>query len=493
MATKKPVAFDVAEESRLATAPAMTARWQLPFSERRVLLMAGDVIATLLAVAIALAAWMHDSHSKLGVDFILRQLFWFAVLPGLWWLLAAANDYYSLAVASHVWRSLTRMVQIAAQLLFTYLLIFFFSPPGSLPRLFIVYYAIISLLLLGLWRAGRLAVIGWSGQRRRVVIVGAGGAGKMIVTALREEALADYEIVGYVTSSLDEILQAHQLDDVPYLGRAKDLPQIVRQRGIAEMVMAYINDIPPDAFQGLMSGYEQGANVVPMEMLYEQISGRIPVEHVGEQLWAHVLAPPPHVLTYNFYRLMKRLADIFLSLIGILLFLPLLPFLALAIKLDSRGPVFYAQTRLGRGGRPFRIVKLRTMTADAESSSGPRWAQHRDPRITRLGRLLRRSRLDEVPQIINVLRGEMSIVGPRPERPEFVDMLTTEIPFYRARLAAKPGLTGWAQVRYRYGNSVEDALRKLQYDLYYIRHQSVLLDLLIMIRTVGTVIMFRGT
>jgi exopolysaccharide biosynthesis polyprenyl glycosylphosphotransferase len=232
---------------------------------------------------------------------------------------------------------------------------------------------------------------------------------------------------------------------------------------------------------------------MPMLMLYEQISGRIPVEHVGENLWAHVLAPPPHVLAHNFFRLAKRLVDVLMSFVVMLLFLLLLPLLALAIKIDSRGPVFYKQTRLGRGGRPFQIIKLRTMRMDAESASGPRWAQRGDPRITRLGRILRRTRLDEIPQIINVLRGEMSIVGPRPERPEFVDMLTTEIPFYRARLVVKPGLTGWAQVRYRYGSSVEDALRKLQYDLYYIRHQSFLLDLLIMFLTVATVVLFKGT
>jgi exopolysaccharide biosynthesis polyprenyl glycosylphosphotransferase len=493
MSTKKPVALDLTEESKPKLAPAMTARWQLPFSERRLLLMVGDVIASLLAVGLALAIWMYQARSTLGVEFVLHQLVWFAILPCLWWLLAAANDFYSLAVASHIWKSLLCMVQISAQLLFTYVLIFFLSPPGSLPRLFIAYYAGISLLLIGIWRACRLAVIGWSGQRRRVVIVGAGSAGQMIVAALREEALADYEIVGYVTSSLDEILQVHQLDGVPYLGRAAELPQIVRQRGIAEIVMAYVNDIPSDAFQGVLSGYEQGANVVPMPMLYEQISGRIPVEHVGENLWTHVLAPPPHVLAHNFYRLTKRIVDIIMSLIALLLFLPLLPLLALAIKIDSRGPVFYKQTRLGRGGRPFQIIKLRTMKADAESNSGPRWAQHGDPRITRLGRFLRRSRLDEVPQIINVLRGEMSIVGPRPERPEFVDMLTREIPFYRARLVVKPGLTGWAQVRYRYGSSVEDALRKLQYDLYYIRHQSFFLDLLTIFRTVGTVVLFKGT
>lgn len=487
------MALDLTAEANGTRSPTTTTRWQLRFSERRLLLMGGDVVASLLAVGLALAIWMYKGHITLGPEFFLNQLVWFAVLPCLWWLLATANDYYSLAVASHVWRSLLRLVQISVQLLFTYMLIFFLSPPGSLPRLFIAYYAVISLLLIGLWRAGRLAVIGWSGQRRRVVIVGAGGAGRMIVDALREEALADYEVVGYVTSNMDAILHSNQLDNVPYLGNAKELPQIIRQRGIAEIVMAYTHDIPTDAFQGVMSGYEQGVNVVPMPMLYEQISGRIPVEHVGEHLWAHVLAPPPHVLSYNFYRLAKRLSDIVLSLIGLLIFLPLFPLLALAIKIDSRGAVFYAQTRLGRSGRPFNIVKLRTMSADAESKSGPRWAQHGDTRITRVGRFLRRSRLDEIPQLVNVLRGEMSIVGPRPERPEFVDMLTVEIPYYRARLAAKPGLTGWAQVCYRYGNTVEDALRKLQYDLYYIRHQSILLDLLIMMRTVGTVFLFKGT
>jgi exopolysaccharide biosynthesis polyprenyl glycosylphosphotransferase len=493
MSTEKPAALDLAAEPGLTVAPAMTTRWQLPFSERRLLLMAGDVIASLIAVALALAVWMYKADSVLGPDFIVHQLHWFAILPCLWWLLAAANDYYSLSVASHVWTSILRLMQISAQLLLAYMLIFFLSPPASLPRLFIVYYAIISLLLLGLWRACRLAVIGWSGQRRRVVIVGAGGAGRVIVDALREEASADYEIVGYVTSSLGEALPAYQLEGVPYLGTAKDLSQLVRERGIAEIVMAYINEIPSDAFQGVIAGYEQGANVVPMPMLYEQISGRISVEHVGENLWAHVLAPAPHVVSHNAYRMAKRLIDIVFSLIGTLLFLPLLPLLALAIKLDSRGPIFYVQTRLGRSGRPFHIVKLRTMTADAESGSGPRWAHQGDPRITRMGRFLRRSRLDELPQMVNVLRGEMSIVGPRPERPEFVDMLTTEIPYYRARLAVKPGLTGWAQVRYRYGSTVEDALRKLQYDLYYIRHQSVLLDMLIMFRTVSTVFLFKGT
>jgi lipopolysaccharide/colanic/teichoic acid biosynthesis glycosyltransferase len=168
------------------------------------------------------------------------------------------------------------------------------------------------------------------------------------------------------------------------------------------------------------------------------------------------------------------------------------PCLALLIVIDSPGPVFYKQERVGKAGRTFTFMKLRSMIPDAEAQSGPLWAVHADPRVTRVGRLLRKSRLDELPQLVNVLRGEMSLVGPRPERPAFVEQLQQEIPFYRARLTVLPGLTGWAQVNYGYGSTVEDALIKLQYDLYYIRHRSLLLDGLILLRTVGKIVRLQG-
>jgi lipopolysaccharide/colanic/teichoic acid biosynthesis glycosyltransferase len=163
------------------------------------------------------------------------------------------------------------------------------------------------------------------------------------------------------------------------------------------------------------------------------------------------------------------------------------------MQLDSPGPIFFSQTRVGKGGKPFRVVKLRSMIPDAEKNTGAVFASKNDQRITRVGRLLRKSRLDEVPQLWNVLRGEMSMIGPRPERPEFIAELSSEIPFYRARLAVKPGVTGWAQVRYGYGSETADHLIKLQYDLYYVRHHSLLLDLQISIRTVGKMLSFAGT
>jgi lipopolysaccharide/colanic/teichoic acid biosynthesis glycosyltransferase len=167
--------------------------------------------------------------------------------------------------------------------------------------------------------------------------------------------------------------------------------------------------------------------------------------------------------------------------------------LALLIRLDSGGPILLRQDRAGKAGRPFRMLKLRTMVVNAEPDGQARWAAPGDPRVTRLGRILRKTRLDEIPQFWNVLRGEMSLVGPRSERPEMVANLEREIPFYRARLLVRPGLTGWAQVNYRYGWSVEDALTKLEYDLYYIRHRSLWLEVRILIRTLGTVLRFQGT
>jgi lipopolysaccharide/colanic/teichoic acid biosynthesis glycosyltransferase len=193
------------------------------------------------------------------------------------------------------------------------------------------------------------------------------------------------------------------------------------------------------------------------------------------------------------YAAVKRLADMLVACVGLFLFVLILPILALLIKFDSPGPVFYTQQRAGRAGRPFRLLKLRSMVMDAEKDGLARWAEPNDERTTRVGRFLRSSRLDEVPQLLNVLKGDMSLIGPRPERPEFIAQLQDEIPFYRTRLAVRPGLAGWAQVNYPYARSVQDALVKLQYDLYYIKHQSLYLDLIILLKTIGAVLTMRGT
>ncbi|HEY7849037.1 MAG TPA: sugar transferase, partial [Ktedonobacterales bacterium] len=408
---------------------------QMPVSERRLLLMAGDVIASEISVFVALALWAQHAHMAFDPDFVGPQIHWFVILPVLWLLLATTNDYYNLRVAARVGASLRRLALIVMEVLVVYLATFFLSEPGSLPRRFIVYYAALSLVLVGLWRAARIFLIGWTGFRRRALIVGAGHEAEVIWQTLKDEAAGDYELLGLVASEseLPGVADAQR-----YLGVGADLRRLVAEYGVTELVMAYTNDVPQDVFEGLLACYEAGVQITPMMRLYEQITGRLPIEHMSERLWSLVLPDEAHSLRANVYALWKRVTDLVLSLIGLALFFILLPLLALVIAVDSRGPIFYTQTRLGLGGKPFRIIKLRSMVANAERGAGPQWAQENDVRITRVGKFLRRSRLDEVPQLINVLRGEMSIIGPRPERPEFVEMLASEIPYYRARLAAKP-------------------------------------------------------
>lgn len=463
--------------------------FQLPISERRLMLMFGDLVASEVSVFISLALWAHRARYHFGLAFVAAQFHWLLVLPALWLLLATVNDYYDLRVAARVGASLRRLALIVCEVLILYLATFFLSMPGTLPRRFIIYYAVLSLGFIGMWRAARIFLIGWTGFRRRALIVGAGREAEAMWQALKDEAAGDYDVLGIVASEGE--LPAGATSQW-YVGSGSDLPRLVAEYGISELVMAYASDMPTDVFKGLLACYELGAQVTPMARLYEQVTGRIPIEHVSEQLWTLVLPDQSHSLGANLYALWKRATDLLLAVIGLTLFAPLLPILALAIVLESRGPVCYTQTRLGRAGAPFRIFKLRTMVVNAEGDSGPQWAKAKDSRVTRVGRFLRRTRLDEAPQLLNVLRGEMSIIGPRPERPEFVEPLAADIPFYRARLAVKPGLTGWAQVRYRYGSTREDALRKLQYDLYYIRHQSPLMDITIVLKTVGVVLMFQG-
>ena len=230
-----------------------------------------------------------------------------------------------------------------------------------------------------------------------------------------------------------------------------------------------------------------GITVLPAQRFAERVLRRIPLSLVrpsdlaiGEGLTSPVRSA------------MKRIFDLTMSGLLLLCASPVLLVLAILIKLDSEGPVFYWQERVGRGGEPYRVHKLRTMKKDAEKLSGPVWAQQKDPRITRLGSFLRKTRLDEIPQVFAVFRGDMSFVGPRPERPFFVQQLKTQIPFFGLREAVKPGITGWAQIRYPYGATVEDSKNKLEYDLYYVQHQSLFLDLAICFHTVKTVLFGRG-
>ncbi len=466
--------------------------WQLRLSERRLLLLFGDALACLLATLVAMAAWSLTAPEPFDLAFIGERAHWFIIMPALWLAIARLNDFNNLRLATRRTAMFARLMFISVQVVIVYVFLFFLIVPSGfdLPRLFTLYYAAAAFSLVGMWRVSRTFLIGWTQQPRRALIIGGGGAAATLARTLVEEAANEYEILGYVQSAedSDEGIEGFRL-----LGTGSALPQLIKQHGISELILAYRGALPTDVFQGVMACYETGVAITPMPLLYEQITGRVPIEHVGQIDWQVVLPLEGDTLNFRLYLFFKRVMDISLALFGLACFALILPLLALIMRLDSKGAIFYRQERLGRGGKPFKIIKLRSMVQDAEKLTGPKWASQNDPRITRVGRILRKTRLDEVPQLWNVLRGEMSIVGPRPERGVFVDQLTQRIPFYRTRLLVAPGLTGWAQICYKYGNTEEDALIKLQYDLYYIRHQSIALDVLIMIRTLGKMITFSGT
>jgi sugar transferase (PEP-CTERM system associated) len=272
------------------------------------------------------------------------------------------------------------------------------------------------------------------------------------------------------------------------IGAVEDIPAIVQQRGVDRVVVS-LNDargkLPMDK---LLEMKIDGVAFDHLASVYEQYTGKIAVEN---------LRPSWFIFSSGFRKshflaAAKRGLDLILAGLGIVITSPLMGLVAIAVKLTSPGPALYHQQRVGQQGQIFTVHKFRTMRVDAEAETGPVWATEGDVRVTPIGRWLRRARLDELPQLWNVLKGQMSFVGPRPERPEFVTDLTRQIPYYPQRHTVRPGITGWAQVRYTYGASVEDALQKLQYDLYYIKNLSIALDLFIIFETIKTVILRRG-
>jgi exopolysaccharide biosynthesis polyprenyl glycosylphosphotransferase len=350
----------------------------------------------------------------------------------------------------------------------------------------LLFFMAVAVPVLVIWRVALAAVLNLPRFRCQAVIVGANKAGAVIAEELERMKNPTIDVVGYISET-----PAQQSPDakLPVLGGSSALCLLAQQGTIDMIIMAIDYKVNTELFQQAIEAAQLGVSLVPMSVAYERISGKIPVEHVGDQWF---LALPLETVASPFYLCWNRALDLVFGLIGTLLLLPIFPIVALMIALDSRGPIFYAQERLGYQGKKFSIYKFRSMYTNAEREGAATWAKQSDKRVTRVGRILRATHLDELPQVFNILRGEMSLIGPRPERQEFVTELEKTIPFYRCRLVVKPGLTGWAQVKYRYGSSRHDALVKLQYDLFYIKHRSFTLDILIMLRTVWEVIFCRG-
>jgi exopolysaccharide biosynthesis polyprenyl glycosylphosphotransferase len=333
----------------------------------------------------------------------------------------------------------------------------------------------------------------WSPLVRRILIVGAGQAGRMLVGTLQElklGSLSGVEPVGWIDD--DERLQGQQIQGLKVLGNSQALYATATEQGIDEIVVAITAPaaICGELIKALVMCWERGISITPMALYYEELVGAVAIEHVGQNLFA--LVGPQSDLLLRIWDSVRRLSDIMLSIIGMIITVALLPFISFAIYIDCPGPILYCQERVGLAGARFRIYKFRSMIPEAEKN-GAQWACVGDTRITRVGRFLRKTRLDELPQLWNLLKGDMTLIGPRPERPEFVNELCQLCPYYAIRHAVKPGLTGWAQVKFAYGNSHHDSMMKLQYDLYYLKHRGPILDSSILLRTINTVLRMKGT
>lgn len=346
------------------------------------------------------------------------------------------------------------------------------------PATILATIGVISWRLTYAWLARRV------GPRERLLLVGTSAAGLALARELHDNEDLGVQIVGLVDADPSVASPA-----LAWLGGIEDIPSIVRARSVDRVVVSLADARGKLPMQKMLEMKLDGVQFDYLAAVYEEYTGKVAVENLrpswlifnpGFRKTRHLLA-------------VKRLLDITMASMGLLLAVPVLLVLAAMIKLTSPGPVFYSQRRVGCNSQIFTVYKLRSMCVDAEKGTGAVWAAPGgDARVTRIGRFMRRTRLDEIPQFANILLGNMSLVGPRPERPEFVQSLEEQIPFYRQRHVIKPGLTGWAQVRYTYGSSVEDAVEKLQYDLFYIKHLSVSLDLFILFETIKTVLLRRG-
>ncbi len=460
------------------------ARFELSLWERRLLLFVLDLVALNLGLMVVLAVRLSYPW---GVGTLVSRPLWYLVLSGCWIVCALMFDAYDLRRASSVHEGIPYVAAIALAADGLYLMIPVITPPMWFSRLTAEAFVLLTLGLVVFWRVIYATVFVQPAFQQRLLVLGAGDAARAIADAIREFGQREFNVLGFVRTDGEG---ADGRQRPPVLGTRRELIQLIERMEISRLVVAIDNDrIDDDTGVLLLECYERGIAITPMPALFEQLTGKVPLAHFAHNLEAVVALQRRGT---RIFEVTKRLTDLAIGLLGLLVMIVLLPVVALSLAIESPGPLFYRQRRVGVGGREFDLLKFRTMIRDAEKDGAPVWAQISDQRVTRVGWILRRVHLDEVPQAISLIKGEMSFIGPRPERPEFVRELERIIPLYRARHCVKPGITGWAQVNHGYVASIEDAFRKVQYDLFYIKHRSLWLETFILAKTLLLVLTFRG-
>jgi sugar transferase (PEP-CTERM system associated) len=444
---------------------------------RTLVLLAGEALIIWLSFVVGtLLRNQDDSWLLLNVEGGYIKIL---MVTGIVLLLSHWFDLYDSSSLSAKWEQTFRLLLVLGLVALSLSAVGFIFPrfmPGNGSALAGL---IILTFTLFCWRAAYGWLVKQPYLRERVYVLGTGERAQRLLNGLRQRSELGIEVVGW-TGNIEGELTRETV--------AAHLLGLAQQNGVHRVIVAMPDRRKTLPVEQLLDLRLAGVKVEEATSWLEKISGRIEVE----QLYPSWLIFADGFRFSSGFIILRRMFSTLVAAAGLLLALPLLPFVMLAVKLDSEGDVFYRQKRVGLGGSQFYCYKFRTMRDNAEADTGATWATDDDPRITRVGAFLRTSRLDEIPQLWCVLKGDMAFVGPRPERPEFVEWLSKEIPYYGVRHAVRPGITGWAQVQYKYGNTLQDAREKLQYDLFYIKNASIGLDMLIMFQTIKIVLLGRG-
>lgn len=442
----------------------------LRVSERKMLLAGGDALLLLLiARVLAWLRWGSGTFLLLAIPIVTA-----------WLIIGYFADLYDLSTASRFRSSVLAITRVGAVVTSLFLLLFYVHP-------YVVSRSDLMAVMLGgpaaitVWRLCYIRFLGVSRLQRRVLVVGTGASCRALLQAVRSHSGHGVLVVGLIDDEAG--YRHHDVDGVPVLGTGSEVWSLVTSLGVEEVVLAADEPAGGALTKSLGICYERGLPVSLMPHLYEEVAGQVPVEHMGPAwLGAVPLLQPGGRL----YVAVKRCIDVIVAGTGLVLALPVMAIVALLVRLSSPGPILFRQERQGQHGNPFELIKFRTMRVEQAGTSPV------DRPVTGAGKWLRRTHLDELPQLLLILRGDMSLVGPRPKRASEARQLERTIPLYRVRYSVRPGLTGWAQIRYRYARNADDEMTKLRYDLYYVKHQSLLLDLSILVRTVTHVMGMRG-
>lgn len=452
-------------------------------SERKILLLTFDAVFILFALYLLSAIFDYhyfafDLSSSLSILLLMGYLFLFGVI----------FEIYNLQVASNNLQILQNVIFTATATVLAYLFTPILSPVLPKQRLVILIFYFTILITLLLWRLFYCYFLASHRFSQSAVLICGQSEVEELVIAL-ENVDPHYKIIGFVNS--DSITDKNS--DFHYVKEIKrtDLENFVSTHYVSEIIIASqkTDRITPDLYQQLLHLLEKGNIIREYTQVYESKTQRIPVHYIERDFYRFF--PFSRSNNNKLYLSFVRLIEVIFSIIGLAISLLFIPFIFICNIFANKGSLFYTQERIGKNGVVFEIYKFRTMTENSETS-GAVFAAHNDKRVTPFGKFMRKSRIDELPQFINVLKGDMGVIGPRPERPFFVEEIAAVMPFYETRHVIKPGLTGWAQVNYSYGESIEESLIKLQYDLYYIKHRSVFLDLSITLKTITTVLFYRG-